>query len=335
MNMRRKLMAAGAMGAVTRPLAVLAQSAPKGTGKVWRVGFLASPGRPADLKTHYYYAPFAKTMRELGYVEGKNLSVEFLFADNDIKRLPALAAHLVSAKVDVLVAIGSPSTSAAQQATATIPIVMAAVGDPVGSGFVKSLARPEANITGTSIITTELGPKRLEKLLEIVPKLTRVAILVNSVDPAGVKGLEVIEAVAKIRGITILPAHARTTQEIDNAFALMRKQKAGAVMILQQSLFQQQRRQIATLAAQLRLPSVAATGMYVEAGCLLSYGTDSLDNYRRVAIYVDKIIKGAKPADLPVEQPTKFEMVINGKTAKALGLKIPQSLLISADKVIE
>ncbi|MBI3371486.1 MAG: ABC transporter substrate-binding protein [Betaproteobacteria bacterium] len=274
-------------------------------------------------------------MRELGYIEGKNLIIEWRFADSKLDRLPALAEELVQLKMDIIVAGGNDSPLALQKATTSIPIVMATAGDPVGSGLVKSLARPGGNITGLSTLTSELGPKRLEMLLAMVPKASRVAILRNSSNPTSLKALQDVQAAGQKLRVKILPMEARTPQEIDNAFASMRQQNAGALLIFLSPLFQQQRNQIAELAAKLRLPSMAADRIYAEAGCLMSYGSSLTDNLHRAATYVDKILKGAKPADLPVEQPTRFELVINRKTAKALGLTIPQSLLISVDRVIE
>jgi putative ABC transport system substrate-binding protein len=275
-------------------------------------------------------------MRVLGYVEGKNLLIEWRSAEGNNERLPGLAAELVNLKVDVIVTAGGPpATSAAQKATTIIPIVMGNMGDPVGSGFVKSLARPGGNITGLSNLGSDIGPKHLEMLLSMVPKLSSVAILVNPTNSGHATILENVRAAAQKNGVKVLSVEARTPQEIENAFSTITKERAGAVIVANDSVFIAQRRQTADLATKNRLPSVQLSREYPEAGGLMSYGPIIGDNYRRAATYVDKILKGAKPADLPVEQPTKFEMVINGKTAKALGLKIPQSLLISADKVIE
>ena len=274
-------------------------------------------------------------MRELGYVEGKNLVIEWRSSEGKSDRLASLATELVNLKVDIIVAAGSPATSAAQKATATIPIVMNGVAEPVGSGFVKSLARPGGNITGAASMSTDIGPKQLEMLLSVVPKLSLVAVLVNPSNTATVKILEIVQSEGQKRGIKILRAEARTSQEIDNAFSLIRKQNAGALIVFREPFFQQQKTQIAQLTAKYRLPTMAGDRMYSEAGVLMSYGPSRDDLFRRTATFVDKILKGAKPADLPVEQPTKFEMFINGKTAKALGLTIPQSLRVMADKVIE
>lgn len=329
MNNRRRLLVAISASALTTPLGALAQR----QGKVWRVGFLASLARPASLDSHFLGA-FVRGMRDLGYVEGKNLLIEWRFADGKPERIAGLAAELVQLKLDVIVGTALDAPLALQKLTSTIPIVMASAGNPVEVGLVKSLARPGGNITGVSSITGELGAKRLEILLTMVPKLSRVAVLVSGT-PISIKILAIIQAAGKQRGVTALPVQAQTPQEVDTAFSLMRQQKAGALLVLLNPFFQQQRGQIAELSAKHRLPSMTADRIYVEAGCLMSYGASLTDSMRRAATYVDKIFKGAKPADLPVEQPTKIELVINGKTAKALGLAIPQSLLISADQVLE
>ena len=274
-------------------------------------------------------------MRELGYVEGKNLAVEWRFADGKNERLPGLATELVQLKVDFILTAGEPPTGAAQKATTTIPIVMGNSIDPVGSGFVASLARPGGNITGLSSLLGDLGPKHFEMLRSMVPRLSRVAVLMNPTNPGHAMILKSVQTAAQKSGAKLLPVQARNPQEIESAFSTMARENAEAVIVANDGVFAQDQRRIAELAAQHRLPSVTLRREYAEAGGLMSYGPSFLDQYRRAASYVDKILKGAKPADLPVEQPTKFELVINGKTAKALGLKIPQSLMISADKVIQ
>ncbi len=326
---RRRLIIAIGAGAVVLPLRSFAQQ----QGKVWRVGFLAVR-RPVSLDSDVFGA-LPQGMRELGYVEGKNLVIEWRFADRKIERLPGLATELVQLNVDVIVTAGTPATSAAQKATATIPIVMGTASDPVGSGFIKSLARPGGNITGLTYIPGEVSPKQLEMLLTMVPRLSRVAVLVDSRDSSHAEILKSVQAAAQMTRAKILPVEARTPQEIERAFSAMVREKAGAVLVVSGGLFNQQARQIAELAVKKQLPSISTRGEYAEVGGLMSYGTNFREGFRRAATYVDKILKGAKPGDLPVEQPTKFELIINGKTAKALGLKIPQSLLISADKVIE
>ena len=330
MNRRRKLLAALGASAVMLPVHSFAQQ----SGKVWRVGFLTLR-RVAILESDYYYGPFRQGMRELGYVEGKNLVIDWRSADSIVERLPGLAAELVKMNVDLILAAGGQAAGAAQKATTSIPVVMVSVGDAVGAGLVKSYARPGGNITGLANLNVDLGPKRLEMLLGIVPRLSRVAVLVNPSNPSGIKALESIQAEGRKRGVTVLRAEAQTSQEIENAFALMVRERAGAVIVASDALFNQQVQQIAGLAAKHRLPSTSAFLIYAEAGILMTYGANTGDLYRRAATFVDKIFKGAKPADLPVEQPTTFELIINRKTAKALGLTIPQSMLISADKVIE
>ena len=330
MNNRRKLIVALGASSLAAPFGSFAQQ----QGKVWRVGFLTQRSRP-DFLDSDIFGEFPRGMRELGYVEGKNLAIEWRFADGKVERLPGLAEELVQLQVDVIVAAGTPSTSAAQKATTTIPIFMVIVNDPVGSGFAKSLARPGGNITGLSNLTTDLGPKHLEMLINIVPRLSRVAILLNPTNSGHAAMRKNIEAAAQKTNIKILPVEARTPQEIENAFPMITKERAGAVILAQDAIIYQQRRQLAELAAKHRLPSIAVIREFAEAGGLMNYGPSFGDICRRAATYVDKIFKGSKPGNLPVEQPTTFELFINGKTAKALGLKIPQSLLISADKVIE
>jgi len=330
MNTRRELLIALGAYVFATPLACFAQQ----QGKIWRVGFLSLRSRPASLESDTFGA-FSNGMRELGYVEGKNLVIEWRFADNKYERLPDLAADLVRLKVDVIVTAGPAATSAAQKATTTIPIVFGGANDPVGSGFVKSLARPAGNITGLSNVSVEMSPKLLEMLLSTMPKLSRVAVLMNPSNSGHATMLKNVQAAAQKANVKVLPVEARTPQEIETGFSVMTKENAKAVIVVRDALFNQQVRQIAELAAKNRLSSIAQIREYVDAGGLMSYGPSITDSYRRAATYVDKIFKGAKPGDLPVEQPTKFELFINRKTAKALGLTVPQSLLISADKVIE
>jgi putative ABC transport system substrate-binding protein len=330
MNRRRHLLAVVGLCALAAPLRAFAQQPPR----IWRVGFLALRRRPDSLNTDYFGA-FPRGMRELDYVEGKNLVIEWRFADGNSERLPALATELVQLKVDVVVAASTPSTRAAQQATTTIPIVMVAVSDPVISGFVASLSRPAGNITGLSNLTSDLSAKYLEMLLAMVPRLSRVGVLVHPANSAVTLMLKGIQAAAQTTSVKILPVEVRTPQEIENAFSMMIRQNAGGVIVVPDALFIQQQRQIVELARIHRLPAMFGIREYVEAGGLMSYGPNFADMYRRVAAYVDKILKGAKPGDIPVEQPTKVELFINRKTSKALGLTIPQELLLRADEVIE
>ena len=329
MNTRRKLVIAIGAGALA-PRASFAQA----PGKVWRVGFLSV--RHLDfVDSDFVYGPFTQGMRKLGYVEGKNLVIEWRSAEGKAERLPELAAELVRLKVDVLATFGTPASLAAQKVTTTIPMVMISVGDPVGAGLVKSLARPGGNSTALSTMTADLGPKLLEMLLSMAPKVTRVAILVNPANAYLAGLLKSIQAAAQQLGAKIQPVEAGTPQEIANGFAAMARQKAGALIVPLEQLFQQQKNQIVELVAKHRLPSIGAYAEYAEAGGLMSYGQNVGENFRRAATHIDKIFKGANPGEIPVEQPTRFEMVVNIKTAKALGLKVPQSILILATKVIE
>ena len=271
----------------------------------------------------------------MGYEEGRNVAFETRWAEGKFERLPELAAELVRAKVDVIVANGTPGNLAAKRATATIPIVMVAVSDPVSSGLVNSLARPGGNVTGLSDIQSEISAKHLEMLFSMVPKLPRVAVLVNPDNPSYPTILKNLQAAAQKTGVTILPVEARTSQQIEQQFALMVKERAGALIVASDGLFVQQRHQIADLAATHRLPCISTLSLYAEAGFLMSYGANLADDFRRSAVLVDKILKGTKPGDLPVEQSMKFDMVINSKTAKTLGIKIPNSILVQATKVIE
>ena len=338
MNIRRTLILALAATALVSSFTSLAQQPAGPADKVWRVGFLSASKRPASIDAHFIGA-FARGMRELGYVEGKNLVIEYRFAENRPESLDVLATELVKLKVDVIVIQGSPPTIAAQKATSTMPLVFVGPGDPVRSGLVKSLARPGGNTTGVSSNTTEIAGKRLQLLLEmtagVVPKISRVAVLTDPRNPAGNQSYEQVRVAAEKLGVALVRMEVSTPQEIDNAFAAMKRDKAGAVYVAFEAFFVQQKDQIAQLTLQHRLPCTSPDRMHAESGCLMSYGGSLEDMFRYAATYVDKIFKGRSPSELPVEQPTRIELFINGKTAKALGLKIPQALLISADRVIE
>jgi len=298
--------------------------------KLRRIGFLAARSH-ADP----YYDAFTQGMRDLGYVEGKSLHVEWRYAEQKLERLPALAGDLVRQSVEVIVTHSTAATRAAVQASNTIPIVCANMGDPVGSGFAASLGRPGGNITGLSGIPTDVSPKQVELLKLVVPHLSRAAVLANPETASHSAILKNLQAAAQRIGVNVLPINARTPKEIEHGFESMKREHADAVFILGDSFFIGQRTQISRLAARYRLPSMFEWKEDVEAGGLMSYGQSAADSYRRAATYVDKILKGAKPGDLPIEQPTKFEFVVNLKTAKALGVAIPQQILLRADRAIE
>jgi putative ABC transport system substrate-binding protein len=282
------------------------------------------------------WEPFVQGLRELGYVEGENLVIERRYApEGQPDQLPKLAADLVRLKVDVIVAGGSLTPYAAKLATTTLPVVITNHGDPVGSGLVVSLARPGGNITGLSLLSPELVGKQLELLKKAIPRIVRIAVLWNPTSQTHPRMLNEAEAPARALGLRLeqLPASGR--DGYDRAFATMTRARADALLVLGDPIFWYQRSQIVELATKSRLPGMFGQREYVEAGGLMSYGANLRDNFRRAATYVDRILKGTKPADLPVEQPTKFELVINLKTAKALGLPIPQSVLQGADQVIQ
>jgi putative ABC transport system substrate-binding protein len=327
---RRALLVILGAAAVAWPLGVRAQQ----QAKVWRVGFLAIPQRPAALESSRYGA-FARGLRELGYVEGDNLVIEYRFADGKAEHLSNLVAELLELKPDVLVVAGTPAVRAAQKATTRIPIVMGGASDPVGSGLIQSLALPGGNITGVSNLSTDLSPKLVEMLLSVAPKLSRVAILVNPTNQSHAQVAASLQAAAQSVNLEIGAVEAATAPQIEGAFAKMSEQNAGAVIVVADAFFIQEGQQIAELARKHRMPSVFPFREQVDAGGLMSYGQHLADNFRRAATYVDKIFKGAKPADLPVEESTKPELVINLRTAEALGVTIPTELLVLATEVIE
>jgi putative ABC transport system substrate-binding protein len=326
---RRRLLRVLALFATATAFGSLAQQ----SGKLWRVGFLALR-RPVSLESDQF-GGFSQGMRELGYVEGRNLLIEWRFADGKPERLPVLAAELVQSKVDVILAAGTQAISAAQRATTSIPIVMAGANDPVGSGFIASLGHPGGNVTGLSLLLEDVTPKQLEILLIVVPRLSRLAVLAN---PANVSYSTLqanVEVFARKAAVEIVPVRARTPLDIERAFSTMEQEKVGAVIVVSDALFTQQIRQIATLAEKNRLPLIGPFRQYAEAGAMMSYGENFTDHFRRAAAYVDKILKGAKPGDLPVEQPTRFELIMNLKTARLLGLSIPRELLLRVDEAID
>ena len=299
--------------------------------KVFRIGYLS--GTSPSVNSARVEA-FRQGLHELGYVEGKNIVIEWRYAEGKLDRLPALAAELVRLKVDVIVASAPPPTRSAKQATATIPIVMSYDDDPVGNGFVASLARPGGNITGLATLAPEISGKQLELLREIVPKLSRVAVLGNATRPGSPQALREINLAADAFGVHLQYLEVGGPKDIEIAFRAASKERADAVLVMQTPVLISQRRQVAALAVKSRLPIIYGRPEYVEDGGLMSYATSFTDLSRRSAIYVDKILKGAKPADLPVEQPKKFEFIINLKAAKQIGLTIPPSVLARADRVI-
>ena len=300
--------------------------------KVPRIGFLATVSRSTLWDR---VDAFRQGLRELGYVEGKSIVIEWRFAENKADRLPGLAAELVRLKVDVIVTAAPPPTRAAKEATSTIPIVMAFADDPVGSGFVASLARPGGNITGLATLSPEIGGKQLELLKEIVPRLSRVAILGTSTVPQYATMVKEIELAAKALGVKALFLDVQNPKDIETAFRTASKGRASAIVVLSGPVLRTQQKQIVDLAVKNRLPATYVRPEFVADGGLMTYGVNMNDLYRRAATYVDKILKGAKPADLPVEQPMKFELVINLKAAKQIGLTIPPNVLARADRVIK
>ena len=290
---------------------------------------------PLAAEGQSWLADFQQGLQELGYLEGKNILIEQRYAVGQFERLPELAADLVRLKVDVLVVADAPAAHAAKKAASTIPIVMTSVADPVGIGLVASLAHPGGNVTGLSDFNAGVVAKRLELLKEVVPSASRIAVLLNPANPTNLLQLKLTQAAAPALGVTLLSLEAKGPDDIDRAFTAIREERPGALLVIGDPTFGTHRRRIVELAAKGRLPAIYWLRQPVDAGGLMSYGTNFAHLYCRVAIYVDKILRGAKPADLPVEQPIKSELVINLKTVKALGLTIPQSLLLRADEVIQ
>ncbi|HVN35075.1 MAG TPA: ABC transporter substrate-binding protein [Casimicrobiaceae bacterium] len=315
--------------AIFRPLTASTQQP-----KVARIGYL-QPVTPEN-DTSRFLEDFRKGLRELGYVEGRNFRLEARWGEGKLERMPALAAELVRSKVDVIVAVSSPSVLAAKQATKTIPIVMPLSSDPVGDGLVASLARPGGNITGLSLMTPDSGPKRLQLLKDIFPKLAHpVAVLWNP-DYVGMRArFRETEGEAPAVGLVVQSVEIRDSGELERALATLDRERPDALLLLADPLTVSQRLRIVEFATEQRLPAIYEQSTFVEAGGLMSYGPDVDELVRRAAIYVDKILKGAKPADLPIQQPERFELVLNLKCAKALGITFPQTLLVRADRIIE
>jgi putative ABC transport system substrate-binding protein len=326
---RRAFIGSLAGGLLAAPLAAEGQQ----VRKVARIGYLTG-GSSSDAP--HLREAFRDGLRELGWVEGDNIVIDYRFSEGRYDRLPELATDLVRLKVDLIVTVATPGAVAAKNATATIPIVGISLGDPVGFGLVPSLARPGGNVTGLSYSAgLELIGKQLELIREIVPKVRRVAVLSNPANPFHASAIRDVKGTSRSFGVQLELLEARVPTEFDGAFAAMVQEGAGALVVVPDQMFQLHRRRLADLAARSQIPAAYGIREYAEAGGLIAYGASLPDLWRRAATYVDKILKGAKPADLPIEQPTKFELVINLKTAKALGLTIPPSLLQRADQVIE
>jgi putative tryptophan/tyrosine transport system substrate-binding protein len=300
--------------------------------KIPRIGYLSTVSPAANVTR---IEALRQGLRELGYVDGKNIVIEWRYAEGKVDRLPSLAAELVRLKVDVIITAASPPTRAAKELTRTIPIVMAFDDDPVGSGFVASLARPGGNVTGLSSLALEIGGKQLELLKEIIPRLSRVAILGTSTVPHYTNLVKEIALVANAVEVKVQEVDVLNVSDIEKAFGGASKADAGAVLVIGSPILNSHRTQVVVLAAKSRLPATYSRPEYVQDGGLLYYGTSFPDLFHRAATYVDKILKGAKPADLPIEQPTKFELIINMKAAKQIGLTIPPNVLARADRVIK
>jgi putative ABC transport system substrate-binding protein len=312
--------------AVAWPLASRAQ------GRIPRVGFMGNS--TAALEANLVDS-FREGLRELGYEEGRNIAIEYRWADGQYERFAALVTELIAAKVDVIVTAGTPAALAVKKATSTVPLVMVAVGDPVGTGLVPSLARPDGNLTGFSSVAPDLEGKRLELLREIVPSVSRIAVFLNSVNPFHATSMRQAQTAGKTLGIKVQQYDIRKSEDLDGAFAAIRKERPDALLILADRVFLHNRERIVDFTGEQHLPNVNAYKELVEAGGLISYGPSYEDMHKRAAIYVDKILKGAKPADLPIEQPSKFTFMVNLKAAKALGVTVPSQLLGLADELID
>jgi putative ABC transport system substrate-binding protein len=328
--MDRRTWLAGSLSLLVAPLVTEAQPA----AKVSRIGILAASS-PTSPEVWRVWEGFFQGLRDLGYVEGQNLVIEGRYYGDHTERLPALAAELVRLQVHVIVTGTPPAPETAKRATATIPIVLTNHGDPVGSGLVASLAKPGGNVTGLSMSSPELRGKQLQLLTEAVPGLSRVAVLSKPTNPAHALELRALEVAARSLKVRLHVVEARTPGEFASAFTAAVKERAGALIVLGEATFFVHRARLVELAAQSRLPAIYGLREFAEAGGLMTYAANLRDSFRRAAGYVDKILKGARPGDLPVEQPTRFELVVNLKTAKALGLAIPASVLTRADELIE
>jgi len=316
-------------GAAAWPFAARAQQ----MGKVPRIGYLGSSS--PSLEPHFVEA-FRQKLRELGHIEGENIAIEYRWAEGQDRRLPELAAELVRLQPNVIVTAGTPGALAAMQATKTIPIVMASSGDPVGAGLVTSLARPGGHVTGFTIVGPQIEGKRLDLLKEAVPELSRVAVLWNPSYPASVSYFNTIENAGRTLRISLDPvAEVRRANELDNAFFAIASARPRALLVVADRFLLAHRKRIVEFAVAKRLPGMFPYREYVEAGGLMSYAPSNIELFRGAATYVDKILKGAKPGDLPVQEPTKLELIVNLKTSKAIGLTVPESFLLRADELIE
>jgi ABC-type uncharacterized transport system substrate-binding protein len=324
MKRREFIALIGGAAAAGWPLAARAQQ----PGKVWRMGFIAH-------RYESFYDALFEGLRELGYTEGQNIVIERRYAEGRAERFQEFAAEMVRLKVDIIVVVTTPAALAARNATTTIPIVHPAAIDPVGTGLVRSLAHPGGNITGLAVLNAELSAKRLEVLKEVVPGLSRGAVLWNAANPANALAWKETEDAARALGVTLQSQEVRAPKDFEGTFATMARQRPDVLLVLQDALTLQHRKQIIDFALRERLPSMFVGKEWVQEGGLMSYGDSLPDRYRRAASLVDRILHGAKPADLPVEQPTKFELFVNLKTAKAIGLTIPETFLARADEVIE
>jgi putative tryptophan/tyrosine transport system substrate-binding protein len=325
---RRRLLTGTGAVLFAGPLAAEAQQA----GKVYRIGFLGNSTAALEVNL---VGPFREGLRDLGYVEGRNILIEYRWAEGKYDRFPALIGELIVLKVEVIVTAGTPASLAVKKATSLIPLVMVAVGDPVATGLVASLGRPGGNITGLTSMSQDLEGKRLELLREVIPKISHIAVLWNAASPVQVIEERETRAAAQVLGMKVLSLGVRTREEIEDALAAIVRKRPGALLVLADRLFLHHRTRIMDFAVQYRLPGVHAYRELVEAGGLMSFGPSYAGMHRRAAYFVDRILKGAKPADLPVERPATFELVVNLKAAKALGLTIPPSLLGRADEVIQ
>jgi putative ABC transport system substrate-binding protein len=325
---RREFITLVGGAAVAWPLAAAAQQG----AKVPRVGFLGNSDAALEANL---IGPFRDGLRALGYEQGRNIAIEYRWAEGNYDRFPALVAELLASNVDVLVTAGTPAALAIKKATTSVPVVMIAVGDPVGTGLVPSLARPGGNLTGLSSIAPDLEGKRLELLREVVPRLSRVGMFVNSLNPFHTGSVQQARTAAQALGIQLQLLDVRAAEDLDAAFAAILKERPEALFILADRVFLHNRARMMDFAARQRLPNINAYHELVQAGGLMSFGPSYEDMHRRAAIYVDKILKGATPADLPIEQPTKFTLVINLKAAKAIAVDVPPILVARADEVIE